>query len=358
MKKLILLALLISCGFAEGVSHSYQSTTIQISNFNYRLSSPNTEDDIYNTQTYELRHTDILTFSNFRLTSQLEASKRVDNYLHSEFFSDEYIYFKALYLEYYMCQTLSLYGGIIPYTADFLNIYAHAKEEIGEGLSLINGNIKTTLGITYKNKNLKMRLGYIPTLKSLGKGPYDDVILFKGVKITAYTYGGNYVYNKHKVELDGYFASFNSSSFKASLKANAVSYIYDDFDNSGYSLSLQYALSEASKDYTRRGQAYNIALKVDSDLLPIYSFKYGIEYIDTSKYFKTANTSVVNNRANTFYKGSSLTVFTDFHLSKNYGIAMGYNYSHYDNISTSNFTEVHPIDLKVNALYTSLFYHF
>jgi len=360
MKLLTLLALL-SLILKADIEYKYQSTSLQASNFNYRLSSSNTKDITYNTQTYEVKHTDILAIGNLQLISQIEASKRYNNYLNKEYFDDSYIYFKALYLEYYFWETYSLYGGVVPYTHDFLNVYAHKQVGIGEGLSLINGGIKTTVGITYKFKGLKLRIGYIPTAKpSLGEGPYSDIPLpLNSDSIRAFTIGGTYGYKKHKFELDGYTANIKTKLNKYSLSDLAIAYVYDDIEDSGIAYSFQYAISKAKGSQSRSGDAYNLAIKVDSDILPsIYAFKYGAEYIKTSRYFKTASRAILNDRFNTFYKGSRVTLFMDFYIKKNYGFAIGYNQSQYDYITTPNFTETFPIDVQVKALYTSFFYHF
>ena len=359
MKLLTFLALL-SLTLKADIDYKYQSTSLQASNFSYRLSSPNTEDTVYDTQTYEVKHTDILAIGNLQLTSQIEASKRYNNYLNREYFNDSYIYFKALYLEYYFSETYSLYGGVVPYTYDFLNVYAHKQVGIGEGLSLINGGIKTTLGVTYKSKGLKLRIGYVPTTKTLGEGPYSDIPIPDDWDVKAFTAGGTYKYKQHKFELDSYTADIKTKLNRYGLSDLAVSYVYDDIEDSGIAYSLQYAISKAKDPIqSRSGNAYNIAIKVDSDILPsIYAFKYGAEYIKTSRYFKTASRVIVNNRSNTFYKGSMVTVFMDFYIKKNYGFAIGYNQSQYDYITTQNFTETYPIDVQVKALYTSFFYHF
>jgi len=359
MKYLLMILLVISCN-AKDLEVKLNMFTFQFYLYNYTLSIPGTEDTIYNTNKYSLNHIGRYTYGKFQLTTQIIATREHKDYINSKFQDKSYLYLNALYLEYYINDNLSLYAGIIPYQRDPLNVYDDMNVNIGEGIYLISGNLKPSIGLTYSKYNFLIKIGRISSKVKIPLGPYSNSYLDK-LDYEAYSLRLCYHYNSNHITQGLYKANITDNNINKKLKLinTAVEYKYSDKAFSGLEYVTQVALSEVKSKSSYRGYALYAAVLNDSDVLPnLYKFNYGFEYIHTSKDFISGKTSYANNRNSNLYKGDSYTIYSKMYLSKRWGVSVAYNISKINYLRQSFYKESIPINLTSKSYMISLFYHF
>lgn len=329
------------------------------------------KDDSYNIQDYKAQVTYAEVFkNNYKVVSQVEVLARRNAHLNHETFDGNYIYFKALYLEYLINKNYSFYIGKVPYLYDELDIYNYggsssSKTTLGEGLFLISGNIRNTVGISFHKDRAKINFGYIAKLDNFldGASPYQDFNMQstfdKADGLTLYIKCNPI--EKHIFTYDSYLVKARLSDKNTDILAynGAIQYLYDDTDYSGYKfineVAYSYKNSDSDTHTTTNGYAYRTAIMKQIDYL--YETVVGFEYIKTSKDFVSIKTSVVNNRNNMVFGGSNYNMFSTFSFSKDISMSFCFSYQRVNYVRPS-LEQVVPSNFSIKTIHTSISYHF